>query len=80
MFVAFDATSPSGVGMGQESPLGSHPAGDLQAPASAMLDESPLYVRQDKDTHVVASDRFVSGSGVTHPASPPCPEDEAGFP
>ena len=30
--VTFDATSPGAAGMGQDIPLVSHPAGDLQAP------------------------------------------------
>jgi hypothetical protein len=42
--VKSDVTSPGAGGMGQESPLASHPAGDLQAPVLAMLAESPLYV------------------------------------
>jgi hypothetical protein len=37
-------TSPGAAGVGQENPLASHPAGDLQAPVLAMLAESPLYV------------------------------------
>ena len=38
----FDVTSPGTTGMGQDIPLASPPAGDLQAPVLATLAESPL--------------------------------------
>jgi hypothetical protein len=78
--VAFDATWPDAAGTGQENSLVSHPAGDLHAPVLVRLAESPLYVGGEtkEDIHVVASNRFAPCSGAGHPASPPCPEGEAG--
>ena len=44
VLVTFDVTSPGTAGMGQDNPLVSHPAGNLQVPVLATLTESPLYV------------------------------------
>ena len=78
--VTFNVTSPGAAGMGQDIPLASPPAGDLQAPVLATLAESPLLRRRryKENTHVVTSDTFAPCFGATCPASPPYPGDEAG--
>jgi hypothetical protein len=78
--VSFDSTFPGKAGMGQETSLVPHSAGDLQARVLAKLAESLLYVGggTKSDTYVMNPKGFAPYSCVHHPPSFPISRDEVG--